>query len=99
MNAGDAFPVDDHDATSVAGAAPPTNAAEASRGAVQARHRLGFEVLAVDPQTGARRGRLWTAHGPVETPAFMPVGTNATVKAMAPWELEQLGAQVILANA
>lgn len=63
------------------------------------RPRLGFEVLATDPVTGARRGRLWTAHGPVETPAFMPVGTLGTVKAMAPWELEDLGAGMILANA
>jgi len=61
--------------------------------------RLGFELLAVDPTTGARRGRLWTAHGPVETPAFMPVGTNATVKAMSPAELEELGAEMVLANA
>jgi len=61
--------------------------------------RLGFELLSVDSRTGARRGRLWTAHGPVETPAFMPVGTNATVKAMAPWELEELGAEMVLANA
>jgi queuine tRNA-ribosyltransferase len=61
--------------------------------------RLGFELLAVDPETGARRGRLWTAHGPVETPAFMPVGTLGTVKAMAPWEVEELGARMVLANA
>lgn len=61
--------------------------------------RLGFELLATDPATGARRGRLWTAHGPVETPAFMPVGTLGAVKAMAPWELEELGAGMILANA
>jgi queuine tRNA-ribosyltransferase len=61
--------------------------------------RLGFELLAVDPRTGARRGRLWTAHGPVETPAFMPVGTLGTVKAMAPWELEEMGCEVVLANA
>jgi len=61
--------------------------------------RLGFEVLAVDPTTGARRGRLRTAHGPVETPAFMPVGTLGTVKAMAPWELEAMGAEIVLANA
>jgi queuine tRNA-ribosyltransferase len=61
--------------------------------------RLGFELLATDPGTGARRGRLWTAHGPVETPAFMPVGTYGAVKAMAPWELGELGAQMILGNA
>jgi queuine tRNA-ribosyltransferase len=61
--------------------------------------RIGFEILATDARTGARRGRLWTAHGPVETPAFMPVGTYGAVKAMAPWELRGLGAQMILANA
>ena len=57
-----------------------------------------FELLARDPSSGARCGRLWTAHGAVDTPAFMPVGTQATVKAMAPWELEALGAGIILAN-
>src|SRR5476649_1083321 len=46
----------------------------------------------------ARAGRLTTAHGVVETPVFMPVGTRATVKAVDPRELEQLGAQVILGN-
>src|ERR1700712_5480920 len=46
----------------------------------------------------ARAGVLTTAHGTVETPVFMPVGTRATVKAVDPRELEQLGAQVILGN-
>jgi len=46
----------------------------------------------------ARAGRLVTAHGVVETPAFMPVGTYGTVKAMTPEELEGLGAQIILGN-
>ena len=46
----------------------------------------------------ARAGRLTTAHGAVETPVFMPVGTRATVKAVDPRELEQLGAQIILGN-
>ena len=46
----------------------------------------------------ARRGRLATAHGIVETPAFMPVGTAATVKAMRPEEVAATGAQIILAN-
>jgi queuine tRNA-ribosyltransferase len=57
-----------------------------------------FEILAVDPATRARRGRLWTAHGPVETPVFMPVGTQATVKAMTPLELDEAGAEIILGN-
>ncbi len=46
----------------------------------------------------ARRGRLTLAHGTVETPAFMPVGTHGTVKAMAPNELEALGAEIVLGN-
>lgn len=60
---------------------------------------LGFEVLGRDRRTGARRGRLRTAHGTVETPAFMPVGTYGAVKAMAPWEIADLGAEMILSNA
>jgi len=56
-----------------------------------------FEVLATDP-SGARLGRLTTPHGVVETPAFMPVGTAATVKGQTQQDLEILGAQVILAN-
>jgi queuine tRNA-ribosyltransferase len=46
----------------------------------------------------ARRGRMTTAHGPVETPAFMPVGTAATVKAMRPEDVAETGAEIILAN-
>ena len=56
-----------------------------------------FEVLATDP-SGARLGRLTTPHGVVETPAFMPVGTAATVKGQTQQDLEILGAQIILAN-
>src|SRR5512144_923996 len=47
---------------------------------------------------GARRGRLRLAHGTVETPAFMPVGTYGTVKAMTPEELTENGAQIVLGN-
>ena len=57
---------------------------------------LTFELLAGDG--AARRGRVQLAHGTVETPAFMPVGTYGTVKAMAPHELEALGAQIVLGN-
>lgn len=57
-----------------------------------------FSLLATDPVTGARRGRLQTAHGPVDTPVFMPVGTRATVKGMTPRMVAELGAQVVLAN-
>src|SRR5437764_14748370 len=57
---------------------------------------MQFEVTARCGQ--ARRGRLTLAHGSVETPVFMPVGTYGTVKAMAPNELETLGAQIVLGN-
>ncbi|MBN9461103.1 MAG: tRNA guanosine(34) transglycosylase Tgt [Burkholderiales bacterium] len=57
---------------------------------------LKFELLAADGQ--ARRGRLELAHGAIETPVFMPVGTYGAVKAMSPRELEELGAHIILGN-
>jgi len=56
-----------------------------------------FEILATDP-TGARLGRLTTPHGVIETPAFMPVGTAATVKGQTQQDLEDLGVQILLAN-
>ncbi|MBR0462777.1 MAG: tRNA guanosine(34) transglycosylase Tgt [Clostridia bacterium] len=57
-----------------------------------------FELLHVCKQTGARRGRLHTPHGVIETPIFMPVGTQATVKTMSPDELKRIGSQIILSN-
>lgn len=57
-----------------------------------------FELLHIDKQTGARRGRLHTPHGVIETPIFMPVGTQATVKTMEPRELLEINAQIILSN-
>jgi queuine tRNA-ribosyltransferase len=57
-----------------------------------------FDLIATDTATSARRGRFHTAHGPVDTPVFMPVGTRATVKGVLPRQLEELGAQVVLAN-
>ncbi len=57
-----------------------------------------YEILHEDAHTGARLGRLWTKHGPVETPVFMPVGTQATVKTLAADDLERLGAPIILGN-
>src|SRR5205809_583511 len=57
-----------------------------------------FELTATDKNTRARRGRLKTAHGPIETPAFMPVGTQGSVKAMSPRELLEVKAQIILGN-
>jgi queuine tRNA-ribosyltransferase len=59
---------------------------------------VSFELLHVDPKTGARLGRMTTPHGVVDTPTFMPVGTAATVKAMLPQEVESTGAQVVLGN-
>ncbi len=58
---------------------------------------FSFDLLATDP-TGARRGRLTTPHGVIETPVFMPVGTAATVKGLTQEALEELGARIILAN-
>jgi queuine tRNA-ribosyltransferase len=58
---------------------------------------FSFEVLKTDA-TGARRGRLTTPHGVIETPVFMPVGTQATVKSLRNEALEELGAQLILGN-
>ena len=57
-----------------------------------------FKVLAVCEQTGARAGELKTPHGILRTPVFMPVGTQATVKAMAPCELKEINAQIVLSN-
>lgn len=57
-----------------------------------------FEVHARDPQSQGRVGRLHTRHGEVETPVFMPVGTQATVKGVTPAQVRGTGAQIILAN-
>ena len=57
-----------------------------------------FELTAADKNTKARRGRLKTAHGVIETPAFMPVGTQGSVKAVSPQELRELNARIILGN-
>ncbi|HWR40965.1 MAG TPA: tRNA guanosine(34) transglycosylase Tgt [Patescibacteria group bacterium] len=57
-----------------------------------------YELLKQCPQTGARAGRLHTPHGVIETPVFMPVGTQATVKAMSPDELKAMNAGIILSN-
>jgi len=57
---------------------------------------IGFTLIATDGH--ARRGRIVTAHGPVATPAFMPVGTAATVKAMTPEAVHETGAECILGN-
>ena len=57
-----------------------------------------FELLQTDPSSKARLGRLTTAHGIVDTPVFMPVGTQASVKALDPRELTEMGTQIILGN-
>jgi queuine tRNA-ribosyltransferase len=57
-----------------------------------------FELLKTDSQTKARLGKLTTAHGVVDTPVYMPVGTQASVKAMDPRELLECGTQIILGN-
>jgi queuine tRNA-ribosyltransferase len=57
-----------------------------------------FELLARDQHSKARRGRLQTAHGAIDTPAFMPVGTQGSVKGVSPRELRELNAQIILGN-
>jgi queuine tRNA-ribosyltransferase len=62
---------------------------------------ISFDVLTAAPSDGstrARLGHLTTPHGAVQTPVFMPVGTNATVKALDPDDLDEVGAQIILCN-
>ncbi len=58
-----------------------------------------YELLHIDKNSGARRGIVHTPHGDIQTPVFMPVGTQATVKSMTPEELKnEVGAQIILSN-
>lgn len=59
---------------------------------------MSFELLKKDSQTSARRGRLHLPHGTIETPIFMPVGTQGSVKTLHPDDLTALGAQIILGN-
>jgi queuine tRNA-ribosyltransferase len=59
---------------------------------------IKFELLATDATCAARRGRLHTRRGVIETPMFMPVGTQGTVKGMLPEQLREIGAQIILGN-
>lgn len=59
---------------------------------------MQFTVLKKDSTTAARTGKLSLAHGEVDTPCFMPVGTLGTVKTVTPEELDEIGAQIILAN-
>src|SRR5256712_11399867 len=57
-----------------------------------------FELLATSSSSKARRGRLTTAHGAIDTPAFIPVGTQGSVKAVSPRELREMETQIILGN-
>jgi len=59
---------------------------------------IKYELIKKCKKTGARLGRVITPHGSFETPVFMPVGTQATVKTMSPDELKEVGAQIILSN-
>ena len=59
---------------------------------------MDFTLLQTDAATSARRGRVRTARGVIETPIFMPVGTHAAVKAMTPEQVTETGAQIILSN-
>ncbi|ABX31141.1 queuine tRNA-ribosyltransferase [Petrotoga mobilis SJ95] len=60
---------------------------------------IKFELIHIDRYTGARRGRIVTKHGTIETPVFMPVGTNATVKTLTNSLLNDINTEIILANA
>ncbi|MBQ7189615.1 MAG: tRNA guanosine(34) transglycosylase Tgt [Kiritimatiellae bacterium] len=60
--------------------------------------KASFEIVHADAHSAARAGRLWTAHGPIDTPVFMPVGTQATVKAVEPRDLHEVHASVVLGN-
>ena len=63
------------------------------------KHAVTYELLHECKQSGARRGVIHTPHGDIQTPIFMPVGTQATVKSMTPEELkEEVKAQIILSN-
>ncbi|MBP5261643.1 MAG: tRNA guanosine(34) transglycosylase Tgt [Clostridiales bacterium] len=62
------------------------------------KYPVTYELLHVCKQTGARLGRVTTPHGSFMTPAFMPVGTQATIKGMSPEEVKEMGAGIILSN-
>ena len=61
-------------------------------------NKFSFEVIKTDPATGARAGIFHTPHGDIETPVYMSVGTQATVKGVLPRDLKEAGSQIILAN-
>ncbi|MDE6060537.1 MAG: tRNA guanosine(34) transglycosylase Tgt [Clostridia bacterium] len=59
---------------------------------------MRYELIHEDKNTGARVGRIYTEHGVIDTPCFMPVGTKATVKGLSPEEVRDTGAQILLSN-
>ncbi|MEG2450268.1 MAG: tRNA guanosine(34) transglycosylase Tgt [Clostridia bacterium] len=59
---------------------------------------MKYEVIHTCKQSGARVGKLYTEHGVIDTPCFMPVGTKATVKGLSPEEVKETGAQIMLSN-
>lgn len=59
---------------------------------------IKYELIKKSSESNARLGKLYTPHGVIDTPVFMPVGTQATVKAMTPDELKEIGAKIILSN-
>ena len=62
------------------------------------KHAVTYDLLKTDSRTRARRGVVHTPHGDIQTPVFMPVGTQATVKAMRPEQVKEMGAEIILSN-
>lgn len=67
-------------------------------GSHAAHNTFSFELLTTDTGTRARRGRLRTRRGVIDTPVFMPVGTQATIKTLHPAEVAEIGASIVLAN-
>lgn len=61
-------------------------------------NNFSYKTIHVCKQSGARVGELTTPHGVIQTPVFMPVGTQATVKSLAPYEIKEAGAEIILSN-
>src|SRR5205807_820111 len=88
------YPSEDRGRETGAGEQPPAPPARSLGHSVT--RSLSFELLATDG--AARRGRLHTPHGTVETPVFMPVGTQAAVKGLTPDQVAGAGASIILAN-
>ena len=60
--------------------------------------KFSFRIIKKDEKSSARLGEISTLHGKIHTPAFVTVGTQATVKSLTPEELKQIGAEVVLAN-